>query len=135
MWYVIFECSKVHGTKCLEGAPALWSDTRCTLFNFTELWPTYAIVRPLGTYGQLVNMKERCLYNAWWGHRPPKFPQNWKIQAHAAGTSTYSGKTDADDRKLKQTGQASIPKLHDLLYRIALDGRVSENKNITFILK
>ena len=36
---VTFECPR--GTKCFEGSPALWSDTRRTLVHFADLWPAY----------------------------------------------------------------------------------------------
>ena len=45
--------------------------------------------------------------------------------------STYCGKTEADDRKLKLSREAPIPMLEDL-YRIAVDGGVSVKKS-TFL--
>ena len=67
------------------------------------------------------------------GHRPPKFTQKLENSSTRGGpVSTYCGKTEVDDRKLKQTDQAPNPRLKDL-YRIALGW--SPRKNLTFIRK
>ena len=97
-------------------------------FSHIKRWTT-ATVRPLGrlpVYGQqLLNLREwscaptmhlPCMVGA----QDPKFPEKFDNSSPRGGEIDVRGKTEADDRKLKQTGQAPITRLQDLLYRIAV---------------
>ena len=62
------------------------------------------------------------------GGTDPQIRQKfWKFNSMQRGNRCTAGK-----RRLKQTGQALIPRLHDLLYCIAPGERVSEKKSNSY---